>query len=70
MILKRLSLELLCFGHCMMDMAFVDSFDNCSIDDVLDLIINQKNIKKVYTVKGKIEPWKEARVAKKVIKNE
>ena len=54
----------------MMDMAFVDSFDNCSIDDVLDLIINQKNIKKVYTVKGKIEPWKEARVAKKVIKNE
>lgn len=67
---KELSPESLCFGHCMMDMAFVDSFDNCSIDDVLDLIMNQKNIKKVYTVKGRIEPWEATRVAKKVIKNE
>jgi hypothetical protein len=65
---NTLNSDSVCFGHVKNKMAFVDTWDNCSVDDVANLIKSELNVNKVYESTPDFGEWVNRRVARLVPK--
>ena len=65
---NTLKSDSVCFGHVKNKMAFVDTWDNCSVDDVASLIKSELNVNKVYESTPDFGEWVNKRVARLVPK--
>ena len=55
-----------CFGHIKDEIAFIDSYENCSLQNIVNILRN-KSITKVYITERKGNEFINERIAKEVI---
>lgn len=55
-----------CFGHIKDEIAFIDSYENCSLQDIVNILKNE-SITKVYITERKGNEFINERIAKEVI---
>ena len=55
-----------CFGHIKNEIAFIDAYENCSLQDIVNILKND-SITKIYTTERKGNEFINERIAKEVI---